>query len=123
MDPVRKLYISSDAKDALVRIADTGNFQARVEVARVIATLKRLEVKVKAAKTLDYWNVALSASGAASSYATAGNGTSLWRLHPTHAYCIALLVQQGSDLFVLDICGGTEIVSLELKYAELLTDL
>lgn len=112
---MNKLFISTDAEAALISIADTGDLQARSEVARFIAILKFLKRKV--GHTPDYWNVALSASGTLSSHATAKNGTSLWRLYPTHTHCIGVVAMQDGDLYVLNVCSEFEISSVERDYS------
>ncbi len=108
---MKKLYIKPNAEAALIRIAVSGDLKARSEVARVIATLRIFEEKL--ATTTDYWNIAHSASGKITSYATLRNGVPIWRLCPTHVHCICLLAMQDGDLHVLDVCSESDLVTIE----------
>src|SRR5271165_5788584 len=105
------LLIPDDVADKLVTLADTGDFQTRLEVAAVFAELKLLREKLG-----DFWNIGASARGTLSSHATLESGTSIWRLCPTHTYCIALLTLLNGDLHVLDICSEAEVHAKELEY-------
>lgn len=114
---MKSLFISTAANTDLARIARTGDLQARTEVARVIAALKNFREKL--ASTLDYWNIAESASGTISSRATMKNGASLWRLYPTHVYCIGLLEMRDGDLYLLAVCHEVDITSVEHEISQL----
>lgn len=115
-----KLRIKPSASAALIRIAKSGDLQARSEVARVIAFLRILEEKL--ASNPAYWNVAPSASGILTSYATLSNGTPIWRLCPSHVHCICLLAMRDADLHVLDICSASELSATENGHTGLPTE-
>jgi hypothetical protein len=114
---MKNLFISTAANTDLARIARSGDLQARTEVARVIAALKSFREKL--ASTFDYWHISGCASGILSSSATLQNGTSLWRLYPTHVYCIGLLEMRDGDLYLLAVCHESEITSVELEFSRL----
>ena len=109
-----KLHITTEAEEALYRIAEEGDLLARHEVARVFSYLERLETKIADAAPA-YWNIGDSASGVLTSHATLKNGTPIWRLYPTHVQCIALLAAQDGDLFVLEICSEAVVNTIELE--------
>jgi hypothetical protein len=81
------------------------------EVAHLYGCLERLETKL--ATTSQFWNIQDSASGKLISRATLKDGTSIWRLCPTHSHCIALVVEQDGDLLVWDVCNRAEIETVE----------
>jgi hypothetical protein len=108
---MKQLLISSEAEQELLRIAENDGIWAQREVARLYVHLEHLEKTL--ARTSQFWNIQDAASGSLESCATLKDGTSIWRLCPTHVHCIALLVEQNGDLLVLEVCSRAEVETTE----------
>jgi hypothetical protein len=89
--------------------------QAQREVVRIYVYLEHLEIKLRE-RSLEFWSIRDSASGWLESCATLKDGTAIWRLYPTHVYCIAFLAERDElDLLVLDVSSRAEIEMTEAR--------
>jgi hypothetical protein len=107
------LRIDVGAKGKFVIAAKNGGLRGQEEVARAIAYLQFLEKKISSG--VDFWNVSGSAKGILESGATLGSGRPIWRLYPTQIYCIPLLVAEGGDLHVVDVCSRADLERAESR--------
>jgi hypothetical protein len=121
------LVIKVEIQQKLLRIANDEGFFDRlrtrfwstsrrcIEVASTIEHLDLLEATVPT--NFAFWNVRWSASGLLESKAQLKSGKPIWRLCPSHVYCIALLAEQDDDLLVLDICNRAALRTVESRLA------
>ncbi len=108
---VNVLRISIEVNEKFVAISLGGGNGLR-EVAKIYVCLEAIQRKIRSTQP-EFWNVGYSASRILQSFATLKNGTPIWRLYPTHRYCIALLAELDGDIHVLDVCNKAEIRSVE----------
>src|SRR5262245_31202409 len=86
------------------------------EAARIYANLRYLDDQIRIAGTLEFWNVALAASGDLESHTSCRlSGSLIWRLCPSHQYCIGLLVVLDDQLLGLDVCARIDIAATEQR--------
>jgi hypothetical protein len=111
------VLMRSEVAERALEIARTGNLRAQREVARTSSSLRYLASKMT--NTATFWNIEGSASGLLTSCATLSDGTSLWRICPTHSHCIALVAVMNDDLHVLYFGSEAEIELTERKLVEI----
>jgi hypothetical protein len=111
---IAKIRVPSEVEEKMLGIAQSSS-QALREVVRIYVYLEQLEIKLKD-RALEFWCIRDCASGWLTSCASLKDGAAIWRLYPTHVYCIAFMAERDEvHLLVLDVSCQAEIETTEAR--------
>lgn len=96
-------------------MASSGNAAAQREVARVTSYFSSIHAAFS--RSPSFWNIRFVMNGDVD-YGPRLHGCQLYRLCPGHQQCIALIIESGGELMVLDLCSSAELSSVELRLAQ-----
>jgi hypothetical protein len=122
-----ELQITIEIQQKLISLANDNSFFGRLRARfwsssrrciEVASTIEHLDILEQTVPTnFRFWNVAWAASGLLESKIQLRTGQPIWRLCPTHVHCIALLAEQGNDVYVLDVCSRAALQAVEARLA------
>jgi hypothetical protein len=101
--------VPDDLAQKALKIAQGPN-AALQEVARVTALLGQIDGAFRVSPSL--WNIRYVMNGYVA-YGPNLHGCQLYRVCPGHQYCIAILVESGGKLEILDFCSSADLPTVE----------